>query len=72
MTWRNPIRSVRLRITVLTTAVLAVGLLIAAIVLFAVLRNSLLDAQAGVRSATRRRARGARGEGTLAEPAPDE
>jgi len=47
MTWRNPIRSVRLRITVLTTAVLAVGLLIAAIVLFAVLRNSLLDAQAG-------------------------
>ena len=47
MRWRPPIRSVRLRITLLTTAVLAVGLLVAAVVLFAALRNSLLDAQAG-------------------------
>jgi signal transduction histidine kinase len=47
MRWRSPIRSVRLRITVLTTTALAVGLLIAAIVLFAVLRRSLLDAQSG-------------------------
>ena len=47
MRWRTPIRSVRLRITLLTTAVLAVGLLIAAVVLFAALRNSLLDAWAG-------------------------
>ena len=47
MRWRSPIRSVRLRITLLTTAVLAVGLLIAAVVLFVALRNSLLDAQAG-------------------------
>src|ERR1700709_137212 len=39
--------SVRVRITVLTTAVLAIGLLIAAVVLLSVLRHSLLDSQAG-------------------------
>ena len=45
--WRSPIRSVRLRITLLTTAVLGAGLFVAAVVLFAALRNSLLDAQSG-------------------------
>ncbi len=47
MRWNGLLRSVRLRITVLTTAVLAIGLLVAAVVLFAALRNSLLDAQSG-------------------------
>jgi hypothetical protein len=47
MRWRAPIRSVRVRITLLTTALLAAGLLVAAIVLFAALRNSLLEAQSG-------------------------
>ncbi len=41
------LRSVRVRITVLATAAVALGLLIGAMTLLAVLRRSLLDAQAG-------------------------
>jgi signal transduction histidine kinase len=41
------LRSVRVRITVLATAAVALGLLIGAVALLAVLRRSLLDAQAG-------------------------
>ncbi|MCU1503888.1 MAG: integral rane sensor signal transduction histidine kinase [Ilumatobacteraceae bacterium] len=47
MTWPRRLRSVRVRITILTTAALAIGLLITAVALLAVLRRSLLDAQAG-------------------------